>query len=77
MGGLVVVVKSSQESRHNRMINRSPDLSEAERAVRLADVGGDIAIGDFEQRIIDTTDKSDAEGQTALRKIVDDVLAAR
>lgn len=75
--GLVVVVKAEHERRTSRMQKRSPDMEASEAAIRLADIGGDFAIGDFEQRIIDTTDKSDAEGQLALREIVDDVLAKR
>lgn len=73
--GLVVVVTAERDTRKQRLADRSPDLSDAERAIRLDDDGGDIIlppgllIGS-----IDTTHLSPAEGQKAFQDIVSLVL---
>lgn len=71
---LVVVAMAGQDARHGRLGERSPDMSSAERAVRLGDSGADVLEADVPIETIDTTNLSPDEGQAALQRIVDIVL---
>lgn len=70
--GLVVHVMASEIERSNRLRERSPDMAPAERQVRLADGGHDMAHAELE--IIDTSSLTDVEGQLAIRGIVEQIL---
>jgi ribose 1,5-bisphosphokinase PhnN len=70
--GLVVHVMASEIERSNRLDERSPDMASAERQVRLADGGQDMAHTNLE--IIDTSQLTDVEGQLALQSIVEQVI---
>lgn len=70
--GLVVHVMASEVARSNRLGERSPDMAPAERQVRLADSGQGMTHVNLE--VIDTSQLTDAEGQFALRSIVERVL---
>ncbi len=65
----VVVCMAQPEKRTSRLGDRSPDMSESERAVRLGDSGADtLEFGDVD--IIETTNLSPDQGQEALRKLI-------
>lgn len=70
--GLVVHVMATEIERSNRLEERSPDMAYTERQVRLADGGQDMAHVSLER--VDTSHLTDAEGQLALRSIVEQVL---
>jgi GTPase SAR1 family protein len=73
---LVVVAMSGLESRARRLQMRSPDISEAERTVRLDDDGTDVLNIDTEAEVVNTTALTPSEGQSAMRRIVDEILAS-
>lgn len=65
----VVVCIAQPEKRTSRLGDRSPDMSESERAVRLGDSGADtLEFGNVE--IIETTSLTPAEGQKALQALI-------
>ena len=72
---LVVVAMAAQDARTGRLGERSPDMSAAERTMRLGDSGVDVSNTDLNHVIIDTTNLSPDEGQKALQTIVDKVTA--
>ncbi len=66
----VVVCMAQPEKRTSRLGDRSPDMSESERSVRLGDSGADtLEFGDVD--IIETTNMSPEQGQDALRNIIE------
>ncbi|MET1033594.1 MAG: hypothetical protein ABWX94_03775 [Candidatus Saccharimonadales bacterium] len=73
--GLVVVAMAAQDARDSRLDERSPDMSAAERAVRLGDSGVDILDSTVQIEIIDTTNLSPEQGQRALQDVVNAVLS--
>lgn len=72
--GLVIIAMAGQEARDSRLGERSPDMSSAERAIRLGDSGIDILESTVQVEIIDTTNLSPEQGQRALQDIVNTVL---
>lgn len=73
--GFVVVAMAAQESRNTRLGDRSPDMSDAERAVRLGDSGADMLGASVPIEIVDTTNLSPEEGQLALQAIVGTIVS--
>lgn len=73
---LVVVAISNLESRAARLGVRSPDIAETERAVRLGDDGADVLEADLAINVVNTTSLAPSEGQLAMRRIVDEILAS-
>ena len=72
---VVVVAMARPDARTSRLGDRSPDMSAAERAVRLADSGVDILATTVQLEIIDTTGMSPEQGQQAMQNVVQTVLA--
>lgn len=71
--GLVVIVKADREVREARLLERSPDLSEAERAVRLGDEG--FTARDFTNSfVIDTTHLNAEAGQHIFSDLVRELV---
>ena len=69
----VVVCMAQPEKRTSRLGDRSPDMSESERAVRLGDSGADtLQFDDVE--IIETTNITTEQGQKALRKLIEEYI---
>ncbi|MEK7620962.1 MAG: hypothetical protein AAB395_01255 [Patescibacteria group bacterium] len=65
----VVVCMAQPEKRTSRLGDRSPDMSESERSVRLSDSGADAL--EFDNiEIIETTNLSPADGQKALQDLM-------
>lgn len=73
---LVVVAMSGLESRTRRLEVRSPDISETERIVRLGDDGMDVFNTDSGVEVVNTASLTPSEGQSAMRRIVDEILAS-
>lgn len=66
----VVVCMAQPEKRTSRLGDRSPDMSESERSVRLGDSGADTL--EFEDvEIIETTNLTPEQGQKALQRIIE------
>lgn len=68
--GLVIVAMATAESRDIRLDERSPNMSDAERVVRLSDAGADILMSGVEIEIVETTNLSAVEGQLVLQSII-------
>ena len=73
--GMVVVAMAAQEARDTRLGDRSPDMSDAERAIRLEDSGTDVLGASVAVEVIDTTNLSPEQGQIALRAIVNTLVS--
>lgn len=66
----VVVCMAQPEKRTSRLSDRSPDMSESERSVRLSDSGADAL--EFDNiEIIETTNLTPEQGQEVLRKLIE------
>ncbi len=74
---MVVIAHANHDTRRQRLAVRSPDLLEAEVAVRLQDSEIDILQGNVSLEIISTGGLSPEQGQQAFRNIIDDVLSAK
>jgi ribose 1,5-bisphosphokinase PhnN len=72
---VVVLVTAHADGRLARLAQK--EMSAAERDVRLADAGHDLLDHAATTHVIDTTDLTPAEGQSALCAIVDELLDAR
>jgi ribose 1,5-bisphosphokinase PhnN len=71
---LVVVATTGQESRRARLAGK--DMSNHERAVRLADEPDDIVMAGRSIRVIDTSGLTPVEGQRVFQEVVDTLLGA-
>jgi ribose 1,5-bisphosphokinase PhnN len=71
---LIVVAMARPEARRTRLGDRSPDMSSAERAIRLSDSGADMLESWVRVEEIETTNLTPQQGQWAFRRIVNMVL---
>jgi len=71
---VVIAVVADEDVRAARLRERSPDMSDDERAVRLSDNGLDILQNVARLEVIDTTDASPEQGQRAFQNILQTVL---
>jgi len=74
--GLVVVVAAQTAVRDRRLNERSPDMGEAERALRLDDDGADIPDTHDRVEIINTTGMTPIQGQVAFEGLIGQILHA-
>lgn len=71
---VVVAVVADEDVRAARLSERSPDMSDDERAIRLGDDGLDILQNIARLEVIDTTNASPDQGRRAFQDVVEKIL---